>query len=126
MLLGTLMMIFIQMNGANSLFDSAGSYEIKLTLEDENGCKDSTKNSLFVKNEPFSIYLHLHPDGNGLNDDFGLKGFNIDRFKEFSMIITNRWGEIIYSVNNINQRWDGNNLSGGKAMSEHIYGLLIL
>ena len=99
-------------------FDSAGLYEIKLTLEDENGCKDSTKNSLFVKNELiFYLPTSFTPDGNGLNDDFGLKGFNIDRFKEFSMIITNRWGEIIYSVNNINQRWDGNNLSGGKAMS---------
>ena len=33
------------------------------------------------------------------------------------MTITNRWGEIIYYINNINQRWDGNNLSGSKAMS---------
>ena len=42
------------------------------------------------------------------------------------MVITNRWGEIIYSVNNINQRWDGkNNLSGGKQCQVHIYGLFV-
>ena len=99
-------------------FDSAGLYDIQLTLVDENGCKDSTKNSLFVKNELiFYLPTSFTPDGNGLNDDFGLKGFNTNRFKEFSMTITNRWGEIIYYINNINQRWDGNNLSGSKAMS---------
>tara|TARA_B100001741_G_scaffold313793_1_gene322051 strand:+ start:5551 stop:6612 length:1062 start_codon:yes stop_codon:yes gene_type:complete len=99
-------------------FDSAGLYDIQLTLEDENGCKDSTNNSLLVINELiFYLPTSFTPDGNGLNDDFGLKGYNIDRFKEFSMVITNRWGEIIYSVNNINQKWNGNNLAGNKAMS---------
>ena len=46
-----------------------------------------------------------------------MRGFNIDRVKEFSMVITNRWGEIIYSVNDINERWSGENQVGNSAIA---------
>ena len=56
------------------------------------------------------------PDGDGINDDFGIRGFNIDRVQEFSMVITNRWGEIIYSVEDINKSWNGENQVGNLAI----------
>ena len=99
-------------------FDAAGWYDVELTLEDDNGCIDSMVKSIFVENEML-IYLptSFTPDGDGLNDEFGLKGFNIERMQEFRFEITNRWGEIIYSVDDINQHWNGKTVQGNDVVS---------
>lgn len=44
------------------------------------------------------------PDGDGINDLFMAKGIMIE---SFSMIIFDRWGEEIFTSNNIMQGWDG-------------------
>lgn len=44
------------------------------------------------------------PNGDGFNDLFLLKGVSI---AEFQMRIFNRWGELVFQANNINQGWDG-------------------
>ncbi len=98
-------------------FDSAAWYDVQLILEDENGCSDSVTKSLLVESELiFYLPTSFTPDGDGINDDFGLKGYNIDRLQEFSMVITNRWGEIIFSIDDINQSWNGENQVGNLAM----------
>ena len=99
-------------------FDSAAWYDVKLTLEDENGCLDSITKNLLVESELiFYLPTSFTPDGDGINDDFGIRGFNIDRVQEFSMVITNRWGEIIYSVDDINESWNGENQIGNSAIT---------
>lgn len=46
------------------------------------------------------------PNGDGLNDDFGiLNGFIVEDLKSFQ--IFDRWGEIVYSSEDKNERWDG-------------------
>ena len=99
-------------------YDSAGWYDVQLTLEDENGCLDSITKSLLVENELiFYLPTSFTPDGDGLNDEFGLRGFNTDRVQDFSLVITNRWGEVIFSVNDVSQTWNGENLLGNAAMT---------
>jgi gliding motility-associated-like protein len=99
-------------------FNAAGWYDVELTLEDENGCVDSMFKSLFVESElVFYLPTSFTPDGDGLNDEFGLRGFNTDRMQEFHFEITNRWGEIIYSVDDVNQHWNGKTIHGNDAMS---------
>ena len=44
------------------------------------------------------------PDGDGVNDAFGAKGKNIISLK---MKIYNRWGELVYETNQLNDTWDG-------------------
>lgn len=44
------------------------------------------------------------PNGDGLNDGFGVKAEGI---QEFLMEIYNRWGELIFSTTDINELWDG-------------------
>ena len=99
-------------------YPAAGWYDVQLTIEDENGCLDSITKSLLVENELiYYLPTSFTPDGDGVNDDFGLKGFNIDRIQEFSLVITNRWGEVIFSVDDISQTWRGENLLGNAAMT---------
>jgi gliding motility-associated-like protein len=44
------------------------------------------------------------PDGDGVNDAFGAKGKNIISLK---MKIYNRWGELVYESDKLNDTWDG-------------------
>jgi gliding motility-associated-like protein len=55
---------------------------------------------------PVSIFIPnaFTPNGDGINDDFGVKGEGIQNFK---MLIYNRWGEVIYSSTNPGEHWDG-------------------
>ena len=44
------------------------------------------------------------PNGDGLNDTFGVRGEDIG---QYSLMVYDRWGEVIFSSNNPNIQWDG-------------------
>ena len=44
------------------------------------------------------------PDGDGLNDRFTAIGQNVIKF---SIYIYNRWGELVYTSDDIYEGWDG-------------------
>lgn len=56
------------------------------------------------------------PNGDGLNDTFGIAG---EAIKEFNMEIYNRWGQKIFESDNANLRWDGTFL--GEMVPEGAY-----
>ena len=56
------------------------------------------------------------PNGDGLNDTFGVYGESI---KQYSMEIYNRWGEKVFESVNINDQWDGT--YNGKSVPEGTY-----
>lgn len=56
------------------------------------------------------------PNGDGLNDTFGVYGESI---KQYSMEIYNRWGEKVFESANINEQWDGT--YNGKNVPEGTY-----
>jgi len=55
---------------------------------------------------PVSIFIPsaFTPNGDGINDDFGVKGEGIQNYK---MLIYDRWGEVIFSSSNPFEHWDG-------------------
>ncbi len=55
---------------------------------------------------PVNIYIPnaFTPNGDGINDTFGVKGEGI---KNFHLYIYNRWGEKIFETTNPRQQWDG-------------------
>lgn len=57
------------------------------------------------------------PNGDGLNDVFSLRGYEVEKIQEFTLEITNRWGEVIFSNDDIKQGWDGRNFQGNEAMT---------
>ena len=44
------------------------------------------------------------PNGDGVNDKFGVKAQNII---DFNLRIFNRWGELVFESDNISDLWDG-------------------
>ena len=70
---------------------------------DENGCVgvDSAHVEVFF---PLYVPNTITADGDGLNEVFRAYGDNI---QGFHMEIYNRWGEMIFESDDINQVWDG-------------------
>lgn len=58
------------------------------------------------------------PNGDGLNDTFGVSG---EAIKEFHLKIFNRWGEVIYESNNVKDRWDGTYMGEKVPEGTYIY-----
>ncbi len=76
---------------------------VSLTVSDLNGCEDQ-KIDFF--DPPMGIYVPnaFTPDGDGLNDTFGVVGRYVDRFHIW---IYDRWGNLVYESQDINERWNG-------------------
>lgn len=92
----------------NHTYNSAGLFDVTLYLTDELGCEDSITKSLLVIDEIiFYLPNSFTPDGDGVNDTFGPKGYLTDKFTSYELKIFNRWGECIFVSNDINNTWDG-------------------
>lgn len=91
-------------------FSEPGDYVVTQFVEDIQGCKDTLSQVITIK-PPVYFYLPnaFTPNGDGRNDEFVGKGIGVN---EFSMEIYDRWGVLIFSSNDYQEGWDGNDLSG--------------
>lgn len=88
-------------------FSDSGSYSITLNIADDNGCEHDTTKRIYV-NADLYVYTpnSFTPNGDGLNDRFGLSGVTAG-VNKMEMEIYNRWGERIFESSDVNNRWDG-------------------
>ena len=95
-------------------FQNAGIYNVTLTVSDTNRCIDSIQKNIIVYYD-YVLYLpnSFTPNGDGENDNFGPKGFRIDKFKSYEFIIYNRWGDQIFYTQEYTLKWDGFNTQDG-------------
>ena len=65
-----------------------------------------------------SLYIPdaFTPNGDGINDTFGIAG---EAIKNFSMRIYNRWGELLFESDDASKQWDGN--YQGKKVPQGVY-----
>jgi len=86
-----------------------GKYSVTVT---ENTCTATDTLNVVWGDCPFFIPNAFTPNKDQINDNFGvLNGFSV---QGFSMKIYNRYGQVIFSANNIAEKWDGT--FKGKAM----------
>ena len=83
-------------------YDNINTYLVTLIVTDNNGCKDTTSDSLKVK-ECFTFYIPnaFTPNGDDVNPLFFPSGNNVDP-DNFNMMIFDRWGKLMFSTN----KWD--------------------
>lgn len=83
---------------------SEGLYWVVVT--DNNGCQAS--DSVLLHQCELLLWMPnvFTPNGDGLNDIF-LPKYRNDVDISFQMLIFNKWGEQLFSTDNINQGWDG-------------------
>ena len=56
--------------------------------------------------KPYVLYSpnSFSPDGDGINDFFGIRGQGIT---DFQIEIFNRWGQMVFKSHSIDDKWDG-------------------
>lgn len=101
--------------------EDPNTYPVCLMAENDFGCSDSTCID-FVVREDVNIFMPnvFTPNGDGINDLFYVVGSGLDP-SDFELLVFNRWGELIFESNHIEQKWDGRNKSGTHYVSDGIY-----
>jgi gliding motility-associated-like protein len=95
----------------NPIYNFSGlieqQYYIQLYVENQNGCSDTVYGTQIVEGEyAFFLPNSFTPNGDGLNDSFFPVGDKIS-VENYSFKIFNRWGELIFSTKDFNEKWDG-------------------
>lgn len=81
--------------------ESQGDYWVE--VKDWNCCLNS--DTVYVKVFEYYIPNAFTPNGDGLNDVFRAVGLYRDI--DFSLLVYNRWGEMVFQSDDIDQGWDG-------------------
>ena len=93
------------------IIEEAGTYSVEVS----NACMSVTK-EVVIKEMGCTVEINIPniftPNGDGLNDLFGVEFIPVENVKEFQMYIYNRWGRLVFSTENCETLWDGNNGKG--------------
>jgi gliding motility-associated-like protein len=98
-------------------YENIGEYLVTLIVTDNNGCTDTTVDTIKVK-EIFTFYIPnvFTPNGDGINDLFTPKGLSVDP-NNFNMQIFDRWGNVMFQTNkwliNSAEPWNGTQNNSG-------------
>lgn len=103
-------------NGQHRYADT-GTYVITQIVTNQFGCADTSFRTVVAKpSHTFYIPNAFTPNADGVNDIFEPKGFEIENY---TMNIFNRWGQLVFSTNDIKRGWDGS--FNGIACEEGVY-----
>jgi len=70
---------------------------------DQNGCENSDTVMVFLDGVLY-VPNTFTPNSDGINDHFVIKG---EEIKSFQLYIFNRWGQLIYTADKLDDYWDG-------------------
>ena len=102
----------------------SGTYTVELIAW--NGmCSDTIIKRITILDN-FTVFVPnaFTPDGDGLNDIFFPNGKNHDNIEgasEYSFLIFNRWGALIWESGTPYQPWDGTNAKTGSEVQQDVY-----
>ena len=93
-----------------NIYEEDGTYYVALIAENES-CRDTAMVNLVI-NPYFALYIPnvFTPNQDGLNDNFEPKGVGIE---EYEIFIFNRWGEQVFTSDDILNSWDGGEAVSG-------------
>jgi gliding motility-associated-like protein len=88
-------------------YNSYGKFPVMLVMQNEQGCIDTVVRFMDVIDD-MQVYIPntFTPNGDGINDVFGVKGQGMKN-EAFSMELSDRWGNVVYSTKDIDSPWDG-------------------
>jgi gliding motility-associated-like protein len=92
------------------------------TVETKNDCFDFTEsfNIEVIRDFYLEAPSAFTPNGDSNNDLFRFEEKNV---KNFDLKIFNRWGEIVFSTNDVNQGWDGNVNGHAQNIDTYVYSV---
>ncbi len=96
-------------------YDDTGSYHVIQVVVNQYGCTDTIESDVIIV--PYTtLYVPntFTPNGDGKNDMFFAYGESVE---EFSMMVFDRWGNLIFQSNDIMKGWDGK-ANGGTQVAQ--------
>jgi len=92
--------------------NTEGLYTLQLTTHNLCAGADSTYLKMLEAESPFLVPNAFTPNNDGLNDTFR-PVVDYERVRMFSMVIYNRWGQLIFETTNPADGWDGKDAPSG-------------
>jgi gliding motility-associated-like protein len=81
---------------------------VRLLVSNQGKCYDSSSLLLPVYDDiEFYFPNVFSPNNNGLNDGFGLSSSQFLFVKEYNLKIFNRWGELLFNSDQMEETWNG-------------------
>ncbi len=92
-------------------YTKEGEYIVTLIVTTDDGCSDTLTKTVRVIVDEIDIPNVFTPNGDNTNDFFYIK--NIDRIESSTLTVYNRWGKKVYTKENYQNDWDGQDLPDG-------------
>jgi gliding motility-associated-like protein len=104
-------------------YSDVGQYCVKLIVYNTPACVDSVTHCLIIEPD-YTLYIPnaFTPNGSGLNDEFYVKGENIQLF---DMQIYDRWGTLLFHTSDIKEHWNGSYKNGTEVAPVGVYVYVI-
>jgi gliding motility-associated-like protein len=95
------------------------TYTVIQFVSNSFGCKDTIVKMIEVKSG-FTFYIPnaFSPNGDGTNDVFKGTGIGI---KTFTLMIYDRWGNLVFTSNDLERGWDGTFNGGDKVSLQDVF-----
>lgn len=102
-------------------YDGLSEYTASLTVTSDIGCTDSAYTLIHA---PVLLYVPnaFTPNNDGINDVFKVVGDQISRYE---ITIFDRWGEIVFKSNSLDEVWTGSNNYSEHYVEDGIYTYVI-
>lgn len=100
-------------------YQQQGTYNVRLIAESFGGCVDTMIQPLEVVPE-FTVFIPsaFTPNGDGVNEVFYVYGSEITTF---NMKMFDRWGNLIFESDDLNEGWDGRANGGSNIAQQDVY-----
>lgn len=102
-------------------FNNYGDYPVSIIAYDVNGCRDTFTMTITVK-VILSLFIPtaITINDDGLNEVFYVKGIGMDT-TTYQLSIFDRFGEEIFTSNDLTEGWDGRRKQGTNTVPQGVY-----
>lgn len=109
--------------GFSYTFTDTGTYVVKLVASNQFGCTDTVSQEVII-GQYITLYVPntFTPNNDGKNDMFFCYGVGIN---DFELRIFDRWGNNIFTSDNIDKGWDGKVQGKNNLVQEDTYVVVV-
>ena len=103
-------------------FKDYGKYNVELIVTNEFSCTDTISKYINILTYPLFVPNSFTPGGDLINNTFRPY---LQKFKDFEMVIYDRWGDEMFRTNDINVSWDGKKNNNILPIGVYVYHIKI-
>lgn len=108
-------------NGSSITVTTSGTYWLSVSRPDI-GCVDIDSINVTLLENPIIVPANIFtPNNDGINDEFTIHGMFVTTYH---IAIFNRWGQEVFSSDDVNKSWDGKT-PGGNPADDGVYMYII-